>query len=252
VVAAIDGGLRSPLSLLCFLPIAYASLAYPARAVAAIGALAALSAAVAAIAAGNTFAFSTVFVGTIGLVTLLAVSVARARTEEQGARQNLTERLIELATHDSLTGCLNHRTFYQQVAIELARAVRHQHGVALLVIDVDNFKSINDNHGHVVGDDVLSGIGNVLRRSGRAIDPVGRIGGDEFAVLLVETTPAEAEVAAARFRTAVAEMHGPVTVTVTIGVAHREHPTADMTPQRLVAEADARMYELKQGLRTRL
>jgi diguanylate cyclase (GGDEF)-like protein len=245
VVAAFDNGLHSPLALLFFLPMTYASLAYPAPAVLGIGALAAACATVGAVAAGDTFGYTEVFLGVIGMVTLLAASVARTRSEQQAAASQLTDRLVELATRDGLTGCLNHRTFYQQVSTELARAVRNGHGVSLLVIDVDDFKSINDTSGHLVGDEVLRSIGSAVTRAGRTIDAAGRIGGDEFAVLLVETTRTQAEGVAARFREAVGELGGPVPVSVTVGVAHLERPTADATPQQLVAEADARLYELK-------
>jgi diguanylate cyclase (GGDEF)-like protein len=127
----------------------------------------------------------------------------------------------------------------------VGRAVRNGHGVSLLVIDVDDFKSINDTSGHLVGDEVLRSIGSAVTRAGRTIDAAGRIGGDEFAVLLVETTRPQAERVAARFRDAVRELGAPVPVSVTVGVAHLDRPTADVTPQQLVAEADARLYELK-------
>ena len=245
VAAALDDGLRSPLALFVFMPIVYASLAYPVPAVVGIGAIGAASAAGAAIAAGDTLARSVVFVGTIGMVTLLCASVTRARREQQAARQHLTARLVELATRDGLTGCLNHRSFYGAVEDELARAARHGHDVSLLVIDVDAFKSINDTLGHVAGDEVLRGIGAVLTAAGRSTDVVGRIGGDEFAVLLVETDRARADAAADRLVEAVSHMAGPVPVSVTVGVAHIAHPTLEDTPQRIVALADARLYERK-------
>lgn len=245
VVAAVDGGVGSPLALFLFLPMAFASLAYPVPAVVGVGALAATSAIVAALTGGNTLGATEVFVGVIALLTLLAATVARTRAKQQAARRTLNDRLVELATHDGLTGCLTHRTFYERVSTELARAVRHSHGVSLLVIDVDDFKSINDTHGHLVGDDVLRNIGSAVTQAGRAIEPAGRIGGDEFAVLLVGTSGSEAEDAAVRFRQTIAHLDGPVPVSVTVGVAHLEHPTADATPQQLVAEADARLYELK-------
>src|SRR5690606_5381175 len=97
-----------------------------------------------------------------------------------------------------------HRTFYERLEAELARSQRHRHRATLLVIDVDDFKSINDQHGHLAGDDVLALIGSVLRSDGRVSDIVGRIGGDEFAVLLVESDPTQADAAAERFRARVA------------------------------------------------
>jgi hypothetical protein len=120
IVAGFDLGLRSPLALLFILPMTYASLAYPARAVVGVGAFAAACASVVAVVAGDTFGYTEVLVGVLAMVTLLGASVARARSEHQAAARNLTDRLVELATRDGLTGCLNHRAFYQQVSTEWA------------------------------------------------------------------------------------------------------------------------------------
>jgi diguanylate cyclase (GGDEF)-like protein len=113
------------------------------------------------------------------------------------------------------------------------------------VLDIDDFKSINDTLGHLAGDDVLRGIGAALRQSTRDIDAVGRIGGDEFAVLLVEATQSQVLAAAARVQQAVAAMDLPVDVAMTVGVAHVPRPTGDLSPQLLVAMADADLYQLK-------
>jgi diguanylate cyclase (GGDEF)-like protein len=245
VVAAVDGGLSSPLALFVFIPITYASLAYPAGAVIGIGTVGALSAVGAAITAGDTFAHTAVFVGTTAMVTLLCASVTRARREQQRARQELTEQLIELATRDGLTGCLNHRSFYEAVDHELARSARYGHDVSLLVIDVDHFKSINDRLGHLAGDDVLRLIGSTLRSVGRATDLVGRIGGDEFAVLMPETGTTQVAEAAARLQAGVGALDAPVPTSVTVGVATLAAPIVDATAHRLVAIADAQLYERK-------
>lgn len=244
VVVGVDDGLRSPLALLLFAPITYASLAYPARAVVGIGAVAAASAIGAALVNGDTLARTEMFVGTIAMVTLLCASVTRSRRAEQMARKELTERLVDLATRDGLTGCFNHRTFYEAVAKELARSARHDHDVSLLVVDVDNFKSINDTLGHLAGDDVLRSIGKVLTTAGRASDVVGRIGGDEFAVLLPETDRSQAEAAADRLRQAVVELAGPRPVAVTVGVAHLGRGEKG-TMHDLVARADGELYARK-------
>jgi diguanylate cyclase (GGDEF)-like protein len=244
-VAALDDGLGSPLAILLLIPTTYASLAYPVRAVVGIGAVAVATAVVVAFVAGDTLAHTVVFVGTVGMVTLLSAWVTHARGLQQAARRRLTERLLELARHDGLTGCLNHRAFYEQVTDEVERAKRHRHAASLLVLDIDDFKSINDTHGHLVGDDVLRAIGSALQQSTRSIDAVGRIGGDEFAVLVVETTEPQVRATAARIRHAVAELEVPVAVALTVGVAHVAHPDAGLSPHELVALADADLYELK-------
>jgi diguanylate cyclase (GGDEF)-like protein len=248
-VAAFDGGLRSPLAAFVLIPIVYASLAYPARAVVGIGFVGAVSASVAALSQDSTLAETLVFVGVIAMVTLLCASVTRSRRAQQAARRELTERLVEMATRDGLTGCLNHRTFYDALEVELARAVRYELGISLLVIDVDDFKSINDTLGHLAGDEVLRGIGTALMTAGRVTDLVGRIGGDEFAVLLLGTDQAQADAAAKRLIDAVAEMVLPLpvprTVAITVGVAHLDRPSVDDTPRQIVALADAQLYGRK-------
>lgn len=247
-VAAFDGGLESPLAFLLLVPMTYASLAYPPRAVILIGIVAASSAVVVALISHDTLARTWMVVGTVGMVTFVAASVTQARTAHQVTRRRLTERLIELATVDGLTGCLNHRTFYERLETELARSVRHGHRATLLVIDVDDFKSINDQHGHLAGDDVLALIGSVLRADGRVSDIVGRIGGDEFAVLLVESDPAHAEAAAERFRTRVAAEGDGLPASITVGCAHFDgRAPSPPTARQLVATADADLYARKPG-----
>ncbi|MFP5255221.1 MAG: GGDEF domain-containing protein [Acidimicrobiia bacterium] len=245
-VAAVDGGLESPLAFLLLVPMTYASLAYPPRAVILIGIVAASSAVVVALISHDTLARTWMVVGTVGMVTFLAASVTQARTEHQVTRRRLTERLIQLATVDGLTGCLNHRTFYERLETELARSVRHGHRATLLVIDVDDFKSVNDRLGHLAGDEVLARIGSVLRSDGRASDIVGRIGGDEFAVVLVESDPAHAEAAARRFRARLAaEGDG---LRASIGCAHFDGTApSPPTARQLVAAADADLYAQKPG-----
>jgi diguanylate cyclase (GGDEF)-like protein len=245
-VSAFDGGLESPLAVLLLVPMTYASLAYPARSVILIGIVAASSAVVVALISHDTLARTWVLVGTIAMVTFVAATVTQARADNQQTRRRLVDRLIELATLDGLTGCLNHRTFYERVETELARSIRHGHQASLLVIDVDDFKAINDGHGHLAGDDVLARIGAVLRSEARGSDLVGRIGGDEFAVLLVETDPARADTAVKRFRGQVAATEGEVPAAITVGCAHFDgRAPSPPTARQLVATADAELYARK-------
>jgi diguanylate cyclase (GGDEF)-like protein len=244
-ITALDGGLGSPLAVLFFILTTYASLAYAAPGVLGVGALTAALAAAVAWSAGDTLTAAGPFIGAIGMVTLLSASATRARSKQRVARHDLTLRLVELATHDGLTGCLTRRAFYDRVELELARSVRSGSAVCLLVLDVDKFKAVNDTCGHVVGDEALRCLGAAINDSVRGSEAVGRIGGDEFAVLLLDVTREEAEAAAVRFCTAVSDMASPVRITVTVGVAHVEHPTLATTSEVIMATADAHLYELK-------
>ncbi len=142
---------------------------------------------------------------------LLELAIANAESKE---------RLTAQASSDALTGLLNHRSFHERLRSEVARAVRHGRELSLAVIDVDTFKRINDEAGHEAGDRVLSEIATLLVRSARAGDIVARIGGDEFALLLPETTRMDAYLVAEAARQTVSstELADGVHVTVSAGV----------------------------------
>lgn len=114
------------------------------------------------------------------------------------------ERLSDQAFTDPLTGLSNHRAFHERLGTETARALRHDRALSLVLIDVDTFKQVNDNHGHEAGDRVLTEVAARLRHLGRTSDLLARIGGDEFAWLLPETEAADALALVERARDAVA------------------------------------------------
>ncbi len=171
---------------------------------------------------------------------------AQARTLMQ-----LNRQLELLATRDNLTGVLNHRGFGERLDEAVARARRFTRDVALLLIDVDRFKDINDAHGHPAGDAVLVAIADRLQSGVRAVDAVGRLGGDEFAILMPETNRAGAMVLARRLQQA---MRIPVPiapgvvipVTVSVGVATLSGESADRAGGLLQA-ADAALYLVKRS-----
>jgi diguanylate cyclase (GGDEF)-like protein len=159
--------------------------------------------------------------------------------------RHLLEQERRLARTDFLTGVLNNRAFHSLADLEIARARRYQHPFTLLYIDLDNFKTVNDQLGHHVGDALLQSVAHTIVQTLRSIDAVARLGGDEFVVLLPETNQYQAQVIAPRLQTvllaAMANHHWPVTFS--IGAL-----TCCQTPsdsQTLIRCADQLMYKVK-------
>ena len=180
-----------------------------------------------------------------------AAIIARDMTE----RVRYEERLRHMADHDQLTGLFNRRRFDEELKRELARAGRYAEHSAVLSIDVDNFKGINDSAGHAAGDAVLAHVARVLDQHSRATDVVARLGGDEFAVLLSAVGTREARSAAehllAEIRSSPAAYGGkPFRVTASIGVATFE--SDDATAGEVLVNADLAMYAAKTSGRDRV
>jgi diguanylate cyclase (GGDEF)-like protein/PAS domain S-box-containing protein len=175
------------------------------------------------------------------------------------AQKHLEEQLRELATCDSLTGAANRRHFYELMHAERERALRGGHRLSLCLFDVDHFKSINDQHGHVAGDHALSAIAQAAKSQLRVNDALGRLGGEEFAILLPDTDQAGALVLAERVRAAVeravvpsgepAGERGAIRVTVSLGVAELR---ADEPMESLLKRADRALYAAKDHGRNRV
>mgnify|MGYP002712455160 CR=1 FL=1 len=167
------------------------------------------------------------------------------------------QRLLEgLAAADPLTGLDNRRAFFERVVRQLGIGPRDERLAALLMIDVDGFKPVNDRHGHAVGDRVLGVVAGALRAALQGRDIAGRFGGDEFCMLLVDVSPGEAGQRAERLRAAVAaqpvRVDGiEVPVTLSIGIAHAR-PGGDVDLDALLATADRRLYLAKRAGRDRV
>ena len=170
--------------------------------------------------------------------------------------EEMRGRLHDLAMTDPLTGLSNRRHFVQAAQRELDLARRHDLPVAMLMLDVDHFKRINDAHGHGVGDQVLVEIGRRFHRTLRSTDLLARWGGEEFVALLPNTPEPLAQQLGERLRGAVAAtIDVPagqgVQATVSIGVTGRGMGTA-MTLDRLLQDADRALYEAKRQGRDRV
>ncbi len=166
------------------------------------------------------------------LITLVAILVR-------------VNRLQEDALYDTITGLRNHRYFQVRLREEIQRTDRNGRPTALLMIDLDNFKKVNDRFGHAVGDYVLRQVARVLTSNARASDLVFRYGGEELTVILPETPLVEAARVAERLREAVEKRNdkpGPA-VTISLGVA--SYPEATDSSDALIVAADAAMYAAK-------
>jgi diguanylate cyclase (GGDEF)-like protein len=176
----------------------------------------------------------------------VAVSLANAR---------MVKRLEDLATTDGLTGLLNKRTLIELSRQKLRSAERFDKPLSVLVCDLDHFKKINDVHGHDVGDVVIKGFADVLRRTKRDTDIVGRFGGEEFVVVCEETDAAGAELLGERIRaeiecTTFHAKDGPLEVTCSVGVA--TYPRAGTDWDTLFKATDEALYVSKRSGRNRV
>ncbi len=170
-------------------------------------------------------------------------------------RHALIARLTEMAHSDPLTGLANRAMLETAFIAELTRTRRHGHRGALLLADLDGFKAINDTFGHAVGDQVLKEVATLLRGQLRAVDTVARIGGDEFVVLLPETTRSGADMVIRKLDEAIPRtlrtVDGEaVKVGVSIGCICFDGSTTE-SPEGLLHAADHAMYQVKAGRPTR-
>jgi two-component system cell cycle response regulator len=184
-----------------------------------------------------------------------------ARLRAQVRRKRYQERLrlhyqqsMEMAVTDPLTGLYNRRYMASHLATLLSQSAS-QHGTAVLILDLDYFKQINDSHGHPIGDEVLREIGNRIVRNIRGIDMACRYGGEEFVVLMPDTDLDAAEVVANRLLQAIGGK--PVTtkeglsLTVTCSIGCTSQGAGD-TAESLLKRADDALYEAKNGGRNRI
>ncbi|MHB8770655.1 MAG: GGDEF domain-containing protein [Syntrophales bacterium] len=156
--------------------------------------------------------------------------------------------LRRLATTDYLTGIANNRCFFDQGEREIQRARRYGHPLSLLMFDIDLFKKINDTYGHAAGDQVLVSITSRCKNLLRDIDVFGRVGGDEFAILLPETDLAGGKATAERLRLAVAEREieaGAEVGRVTISIGVSQLAAEDRRVEEMLTRADDAMYAVK-------
>jgi diguanylate cyclase (GGDEF)-like protein len=171
-------------------------------------------------------------------------------------RARLYESAELMATIDSLTGLFNRRYFFQFAQKEFERSSRYQFPVTILMIDIDLFKRVNDNYGHLIGDQVLSRIGPGFRTILRSSDLIGRYGGEEFVVLMPETNLENGMAIAERLRIAITDHpfatdKGDISLTISIGVASKENQSEE-TLEAVLENADQALLLAKQNGRNKV
>jgi diguanylate cyclase (GGDEF)-like protein len=204
------------------------------------------------------FGLSLLGLGFSVLMLLVARQINTYSTEALQLRQRneILIRELELqASRDSLTGLLNRRYFLAEAKQQLQAAHQSSHVLALLIIDLDHFKQINDQYGHLAGDEVLGAVVDALKRNLRTGDFLGRLGGEEFALLMPGTTQAEATETAERLRQAAAALQlnlqgQAIRQTVSIGIALLNKE--DVSLSSLMHRADLAMYAAKTQGRNRV
>jgi diguanylate cyclase (GGDEF)-like protein/PAS domain S-box-containing protein len=180
-----------------------------------------------------------------------ALEMTHKKLEQAFAREQ------QLARIDALTGVNNRRYLFELAEHEFNAAIRYRPPLSVLMFDVDDFKLINDNFGHAIGDQALQHLTQVVRTKLRSADVIGRYGGDEFIVLLPQTSAQEARPLAERIHASIAAIHmetdkGPLTLTISLGIAQTIYSTSEPdSVESLLLRADQALYAAKQAGRNR-
>jgi diguanylate cyclase (GGDEF)-like protein len=169
---------------------------------------------------------------------------------------NLYASTLQLSITDGLTGLYNYRHFCERLEIEISRSRRYNSPLGLLLIDIDRFKSFNDRFGHLLGDEVLKAVAQIIRSNTRDVDVVARYGGEEFCVILQEIGGEEIGAYAERLRAAVAtvrvEVPGDARHGVTVSVGAAVSQSGDPDAHEFIRRADEGLYRAKEAGRDRV
>jgi two-component system, cell cycle response regulator len=187
----------------------------------------------------------------------LGVGTLLRFTLQSDAELAVTRRIYEATVRDPLTGCFNRHFFEERLEAELSYAKRHGAPLGVLFVDADNFKQVNDTHGHAAGDEVLRRLAELLKESVRSEDILARFGGEEFVILVRGTPEAGVRIIAERVRAGVEAMtieleDQSIPMTVSVGVASTDATRPVASPTELLGLADSALYRAKEAGRNRV
>jgi diguanylate cyclase (GGDEF)-like protein/PAS domain S-box-containing protein len=230
----VDGGTSCPLVIVLFLPVVFSAMSYPVRSVVIVSAASVMTYLGLALSEGGTdMAYTVSFV-----FILLCTGVL---SSWQAQNQNRQHRALAKASRtDPLTGCLNRRGFEERAVAELAAMRRTGRAGALVVLDIDKFKPVNDVFGHAAGDELLCWVVTTLQATIRGSDAIGRLGGDEFALVLPDIGADDTRELITRIGDALAER-----APCSLGVALYPHDGDEL--ETLTRQADNRLYGSRRG-----
>ena len=172
------------------------------------------------------------------------------------ALQERNRQLQEMANRDGLTNLFNHRFFHEHLTREMDRVRRYGGVISCVLVDIDFFKKVNDNHGHQVGDSILTELALILQNGIRETDLAARYGGEEFALILIQTESSAAQLICERLRSHIAAypftvVNPPLQITASFGIA--SFPTTGIKKEKdLVDAADQALYQAKEGRRNKV
>lgn len=183
--------------------------------------------------------------GFLALMLPIVWRVSWSLERSDAQRRDALQQLTKLAERDPLTRLFNRRRFEEDMTRHVALSLRHHRPFAVLTLDLDGFKAVNDTFGHQAGDELLVGVADVLRSELRGGDTAARFGGDEFVALLPETSLDGAKTVAEKVCSSISSL-GPISASIG-GVVCENEPALEMTPEGLVGLADAELYRAKNG-----
>jgi len=254
LLIALTGGVASPFFFVFPLIVGGAALVVASSVTLVLAGGASLGYVLAVLAGSTGTTLGPATVAAVGVNLTALILLAYAATVIAREQRRTRDAAIRLSTVDALTGLFNRSFFFAAVGREIARCARSGRGFCLLMMDLDELKTINDKLGHFQGDRVLRGVGEVIAAGVRRIDTAARYGGDEFVVLLPETDPTGAFVLAEKIRLGVHELSidlpGVAHPSISIGVV--SYPGDGKTADELMISADNAMYSSKRAGKDRV
>src|SRR5579859_1981131 len=238
LLAAVDPTTPSPLALPLFMPMLFAGMSYPRRSAMVCCAAVVLGYAIEAPLIGQQLAYAELFLMCLVWTAGMCLWQAHNREEQHAELKAQRDELARVSRADPLTDALNRRGFEERLDRELAQARRDGRGLMLAVLDLDDFKHVNDRAGHAVGDELLCTTVRCVQGMLRPTDAIGRLGGDEFAVLFPSATEFDVESILTRLREALAGQ-------APASIGHSCFPPDGLTAQELLDHADRRLYGAK-------